>query len=48
MGIDVQYGDTLMHISGNLMKDALKDALGEHLQTHYIKPAGYADEGEDA
>jgi hypothetical protein len=47
MGIDVQYGDTLMHISGNLMKDALKDALGDHLQTRYIKPAGYVDEGDE-
>jgi hypothetical protein len=44
MGIDVQYGDTLMHISGNLMKDALKDALAEHLQKRYIKPAGHVDE----
>jgi len=31
MGIDAQYGDTLLHISGNLMKDALKEALIEHL-----------------
>jgi hypothetical protein len=43
MGIDPQYGDTLMHISGNLMKDALKEALAEHLQQHFIRPAGYHD-----
>ena len=47
MGIDAQYSDTLMHISGNLMKDALKDALSDHLQTRYIKPAGFVDKQED-
>jgi hypothetical protein len=47
MGIDAQYGDTLLHISGNLMKDAVKEALGPHLQMRYIRPAGYTDDGED-
>jgi hypothetical protein len=47
MGIDAQYGDTLMHISGNLMKDAVKEALAEHLQTRYIRPTGYADDDLD-
>jgi len=42
MGIDPQYGDTLMHVSGNIMKDALREALGPHLQTRYIRPAGYS------
>ena len=42
MGIDPLYSDTLMHISGNLMKDALKEALGKYLQARYIRPAGYA------
>lgn len=41
MGIDPQYGDTLLHVSGNLMKDALKEALSEHLRVRYIRPAGY-------
>ena len=44
MGIDPLYGDTLMHVSGNIMKDALKEALGEHLEAGYIKPQGYVDE----
>ena len=44
MGIDGQYGDTLMHISGNLMKDAIKEALAPHLATRYIRPAGYVEE----
>ena len=46
MGIDAQYGDTLMHISGNLMKDALKEALGPYLQVRQIRPAGYVDPDE--
>ncbi|MEW6577887.1 MAG: DUF166 family protein [Chloroflexota bacterium] len=44
MGIDPQYGDTLLHVSGNLMKDALKEALAEHLRVRYIHPAGYREE----
>ena len=44
MGIDPQYGDTLLHVSGNLMKDALKEALASHLRVRYIRPAAYRDE----
>jgi hypothetical protein len=44
MGIDPLYGDTLMHVSGNIMKDALKEALGENLRAGTIRPAGYVDE----
>ncbi len=40
MGIDPQYGDTLMHISGNIMKDALKEALEPHLHRRYLRPSG--------
>jgi hypothetical protein len=29
------------------MKDALKEALIEHLQTRYIKPAGFVDTGDE-
>ena len=46
MGIDPQYGDTLLHVSGNIMKDALKDALASHLATRYIRPVGHVDSGE--
>lgn len=45
MGIDPLYGDTLMHVSGNIMKDAVKDALGDDLQVSYIRPGGYVEEG---
>jgi hypothetical protein len=44
MGIDPLYGDTLMHVSGNIMKDAVKDALGDDLPVSYIRPAGYSEE----
>lgn len=38
MGIDPLHGDTLMHVSGNIMKDALKESLGDKLKISYIKP----------
>ncbi len=44
MGIDPLYGDTLMHISGNLMKDALREALGENLVIQYTRPSGRVEE----
>ena len=44
MGIDPLYGDTLMHVSGNIMKEALTEALGEYLEVGYIRPKGYEDE----
>jgi hypothetical protein len=43
MGIDALYGDTLMHVSGNIMKDAVKDALGDDLPVSYIRPGGYVE-----
>ncbi len=47
MGIDAQYGDTLMHVSGNIMKEAVKEALGDHIQTRYIRPVGYSEDEDD-
>jgi hypothetical protein len=32
-----------MHVSGNIMKDALKEALGPDLEIAFIKPAGYVE-----
>lgn len=40
MGIDPLYGDTLMHISGNLMKEAVREALGDNLRVAYLRPTG--------
>jgi len=36
MGIDVDYGDTLMHISGNILKDNIAEQVKPFIQ--YIKP----------
>lgn len=47
MGIDADYGDTLMHISGNLMKDQLREELKPFLQDRYISPGKRADRNED-
>ena len=44
MGIDTQYQDTLMHISGNIMKDALHQAIKPFIRTNYIRPTGHVDE----
>ena len=46
MGIDPQYGDTLMHISGNIMKDALHESLLPFLKQQYIRPSGYTDDAD--
>lgn len=36
MGIDVDYGDTLMHISGNILRDNIAEQVKPFVQ--YIKP----------
>lgn len=46
MGIDPLFGDTLMHVSGNIMKDALKEALGPDLEILYVRPTGFVDPSE--
>jgi len=38
MGIDSDYGDTLMHISGNLLKNVVGDQVKPYKQTEYIRP----------
>jgi|Deesub1362A_J573_1020465.scaffolds.fasta_scaffold01562_5 hypothetical protein len=37
---DDNYRDTLMHVSGNLLKDALKEALQPYLKVVYLRPQG--------
>jgi hypothetical protein len=50
MNKDPDYLDTLMHVSGNLLVDALKDNLGAHLSTIYLRPQGRVDDtgGEES
>jgi hypothetical protein len=44
MDRDPDYLDTLMHVSGNLLIDALKDEIREHLT--YIRPSGFVNGSE--
>jgi thymidylate synthase len=43
MGIDVDYGDTLMHISGNIIKDAISEQVKAFKEIHYIEPGKRAE-----
>ncbi|MEW6567736.1 MAG: hypothetical protein AB1449_06145 [Chloroflexota bacterium] len=45
MNKDPDYQDTLMHVSGNIMKDSLKEEIQQHLPLVYIRPGGRV--GED-
>ncbi|OGO32436.1 MAG: hypothetical protein A2136_11270 [Chloroflexi bacterium RBG_16_54_11] len=38
MGIDSDFGDTLLHISGNIMKESLGDQLRPFKRIQYIAP----------
>jgi hypothetical protein len=37
---DNHYRDTLMHVSGNFLKDSIKEALEPYLEVKYIRPQG--------
>ncbi len=43
MNIDRDYQDTLMHVSGNIVKKAFRQALGEHVRPGYFRPDGFVD-----
>ena len=38
MGIDIDYGDTLLHISGNIMKDNVGEQVKPFKQIQYLTP----------
>ena len=38
MGIDTDFGDTLMHISGNILKDEVGDQVKPFKRTQFIEP----------
>ncbi len=38
MGIDSDFGDTLMHISGNIMKEAVADQVKPFKRVRYVVP----------
>ena len=43
MGIDTDYGDTLMHISGNIMKDGVGQQVKPFKRVRYIAPTTRSD-----
>ncbi len=44
MGIDPDYSDTLMHVSGDIARDAFAAAVKPHRETTYFRPVGYVEE----
>jgi hypothetical protein len=38
MGNDIDYSDTLMHVSGNIIKDNVGDQVKPFKQTQYLRP----------
>lgn len=43
MGIDVDYGDTLMHISGNILRDNIAGQVKPFKRIQYFRPADRSD-----
>jgi hypothetical protein len=43
MGIDTDYGDTLMHVSGNLLKDNIGEQVKPFKQVRYLRPANRSE-----
>jgi hypothetical protein len=43
MDQDSIYHDTLMHVSGNIFKDALKEEIRDDLKITIIRPVGYVE-----
>jgi len=44
MNQDADYHDTLMHVSGNIMRDSLKEEVQQHLTLVYMRPDGHVEE----
>ncbi|KPK94033.1 MAG: hypothetical protein AMJ88_05960 [Anaerolineae bacterium SM23_ 63] len=41
---DPDYFDTLMHVSGNLLKDSLRETIKDHITITFVRPSGYVEE----
>lgn len=44
MNQDKDYNDTLMHVSGHFLRDAVKEEIEPHLSVIYLQPHGHVDE----
>jgi hypothetical protein len=47
MGIDVDFSDTLMHVSGNIMRDEIAGQVKAYKRVNYIAPGTRSEEPED-
>lgn len=43
MGIDADYGDTLMHISGNILRDNVGEQVKPFKRVQYVRPGTQSD-----
>jgi hypothetical protein len=43
MGKDSDFNDTIMHVSGNIMKAEVKEQVKDHIEVRYIQPGKRAD-----
>ncbi len=44
MGIDDDFADTVMHVSGNITKEETKEQVRPYVTIQYFTPHGKADE----
>ncbi len=44
MGIDIDYSDTLMHVSGNIMKDKVGEQVKAYKRIQYLTPGFRSEE----
>jgi hypothetical protein len=44
MNKDPEYQDTLMHVSGNILKDSLKEEIQPYLSVVYLQPSGRVED----
>jgi len=44
MGIDPDFGDTLMHVSGNLLRNGVAEQVKRHKRVQYITPGVRSDQ----
>ncbi len=43
MNQDSDYLDTLMHVSGNILKDNIKEEVESHLTVAFLRPPGQVE-----
>ncbi len=44
MNQDGDYLDTLMHVSGHVLRDAIRSELKDHVEVVYLRPSGRVDD----